>query len=127
MEEKINALDKFYTLLQKIVSTKFGSAVVGFTLCGLIAYYSFMQRCAENVHSLQNELIYKKRANDSLRNKLVNIREEEREKAKVEQREYFDYIYKHNQKIQTEIEQKNVRKTQEIKKLEEEIERRKEL
>lgn len=126
MEEKLNLIEKAYLLLQKVVSTKFGSAVIGFTLAGLIAYYSFMQRCAENVHSLQNELIYKKRVNDSLRNLLVNIREEEREKAIKEQREYFDYIYQYNQKIQTEIEQKNVRKTQEIKKLEEEIERRKE-
>lgn len=125
MEEKLNVIEKVYALLQNMVSTKFGSAVLGFVLCGLIAYYSFMQRCSENVKSLQNELIDIRKVNDSLKNRITNVREEEREKAKKEQQIYFDYVYGMVNKMRAEVSDKKLKTTAEIEKLEEEIERRK--
>ena len=125
MENKLNLIERFYTLLQKIVSTKFGSAVVGFTLAGLIAYYSFMQRCTEHNHSLQSELFDLRKVNDSLIHKMVHIREEEREKAVAEARDYFDYIYDYNQKMQEQLRKNNALKESEIKRIEEQIKREK--
>lgn len=121
MEQKINLIEKAYNLLVKIVSTKFGSAVVGFVLAALIAYYSFVQKYYKDIQSLQAELYDVRKVNDSLRNKVLTIREEEREKAKIEQKEYFDYIYEYSKRIQDEIESKNIKKTQEIRNLEKEI------
>lgn len=121
MEQKINLIEKAYNLLVKIVSTKFGSAVVGFSLSGLIAYYSFVQKYYNDIQSLQSELYDIRKVNDSLRNKLSNVREEERHKARIEQQEYMDYIYEYSQKIREEVEKTNIKKTQEIKQIEREI------
>lgn len=126
MENKINLIEKAYNLLQKIVGTKFGSGVVGFVLAGLVAYYGFVEKFKSDIISLQSELYDLKKVNDSLRYKVLTIRQEEQERAKKEQQEYFDYIYEYSQKIRNEVEANKIKKTQEIKQIEKQIDKIKE-
>lgn len=126
MENKINIIEKAFLLLQKIVQTRFGSAVVGFVLAATLAYYFGMRSLIEDIESYKAErkdcvLVVKAKndENDMLRKQLSEAKEIARKEAQKEAQQYIDYAFSLIHNMRNEIPIKRDKVEQEIKQLEE--------
>lgn len=131
MEEKLNIFKKFLLFLQTYSKTRFGSGAIGFLIAGSVSYaaYYFIW-----ISFLQKELKIKTDSNLKLENALqlcneqkANIREQVRKDVKAEERDHLDFAFEYVQKVQENVSNNNIKKTEEIEKLEREIQQRKEV
>ena len=131
MEEKLNIFKKFLLFLQTYSKTRFGSGAIGFLIAGSVSYaaYYFIW-----ISFLQKELKIKTDSNLKLENALqlcneqkANIREQVRKELKAEERDHLDFAFEYVQKVQENVSNNNIKKTEEIEKLEREIQKRKEV
>lgn len=97
MEEKA---EKWYSLLSKMASTRFGSAVIGFLLAAALAYFVMKEGQRKSIESYRGELTdcilvikAKNDENDFLRKRLSEAKEIAREEAKEEAQQYIDFAF----------------------------------
>lgn len=121
MEEKVNLIKKIYDIVENASKTKFGSAVIGFTLASFIAWFGFIQHLRETlvIAHQDNKKLWEQ--NNTLREKMMTIREEEQDKARLEYQENLTYIYGLVSDIQSDVKNVTKVKQKDIKRLENEI------
>ncbi len=127
VEEKLNIFKKTLLFLQSYSKTRFGSGAIGFLIAGFGMWYGFVENLRLTVTSLQNENKELKKTLNDVQNKMIVLKEEVRNELKAEQREYLEFTYDYMQKVQENISNTNIKKSKEIEKLEEEIQKRKEV
>lgn len=121
MEEKVNLIKKIYDILENASKTRFGSAVIGFALASLIAWFLVLNHFQRIILATEqnNKRLWEQ--NNMLRDKMITIRDEEQEKAREEYQQNLTYIYGLVSDIQNDVKEVTKVKQQDIKRLESEI------
>lgn len=125
MENKFNLLKEILLFLQSYTRTNFGSAVVGFLLCGTILYYGIIKNQTDDIASYKAENNDLKNTLKQTNDRIVLIKEEARQEAIEEQKVYFEYVYDMINKMRSEVNIKKVQTEKDIKELERELNVRK--
>ena len=118
MENKINIIEKAFLLLQKIVQTRFGSALVGFFLAAALAYFIVIEGQRLTIESYREEVKDCRLALKLANEQVYTIEKETRKEAQKEAQQYIDYAFSLIHNVRNEIPIKRDKVEQEIKQLE---------
>lgn len=118
MENKINIIEKAFLLLQKIVQTRFGSALVGFVLASVLSYFIVIEGQRMTIESYREEIKDCHLSLKSANEKVYTIEKETRKEAQKEAQQYIDYAFSLIHNVRNEIPIKRDEVEQEIKQLE---------
>lgn len=118
MENKLNIIEKAFLLLQKIVQTRFGSALVGFFLAAALAYFIVIEGQRLTIEGYREEVKDCRLALKIANEKVYIIEKETRKEAQKEAQQYIDYAFSLIQSVRNEIPIKRDEVEQEIKQLE---------
>lgn len=118
MENKINIIEKAFILLQKIVQTRFGSAVVGFVLASALAYFIVIEGQRLTIESYREEIKDKNKALKIANEREYVLREEIRKEVQEETRELINYSFSIIQKARNEVDIDKLQTKEDIMELE---------
>ena len=118
METKLNIIEKAFLLLQKIVQTRFGSALVGFFLAAALAYFIVIEGQRLTIESYREEVKDCRLALKLANEQVYTIEKETRKEAQKEAQQYIDYAFSLIHNVRNEIPIKRDEVEQEIKQLE---------
>jgi len=119
LENKINIIEKAFLLLQKIVQTRFGSALVGFFLAAALAYFIVIEGQRLTIESYREEVKDLRKSLKIANEQVYTIEKETRKEAQKEAQQYIDYAFSLIHNMRNEIPIKRDKVEQEIKQLEE--------